>query len=212
MASPKPKFRVVIVGGSIAGLTLAHCLLRNNIDFVVLEAHNEIAPQVGASIGIIPNGARILDQLGLFDDILDTTEPMQESSYWTQEGNLIVRNDTPQLIHKRHGYPIAFVDRQVVLKVLYDHLADQQDRILVGKKVIKVENLHGKVKVHCADHSVFDGDLVVGADGVRSIVRQQMWDYMESRGLKREALRERNGMLRIFCNFLDTAMRKPAVD
>ncbi|GAB1200026.1 hypothetical protein APSETT444_009386 [Aspergillus pseudonomiae] len=194
MASPKPKFRVVIVGGSIAGLTLAHCLLKNNIDFVVLEAHNEIAPQVGASIGIIPNGARILDQLGLFDDILDTTEPMQESSYWTQEGNLIVRNDTPQLIHKRHGYPIAFVDRQVVLKVLYDHLADQQDRILVGKKVIKVENLHGKVKVHCADHSVFDGDLVVGADGVRSIVRQQMWDYMESRGLKREALRERNAV------------------
>ncbi|KNG87539.1 monooxygenase [Aspergillus nomiae NRRL 13137] len=171
---PKPKFRVVIVGGSIAGLTLAHCLLKNNIDFVVLEAHNEIAPQVGASIGIIPNGARILDQLGVFDDILDTTEPMQESSYWTQEGNLIVRNDTPQLIHKRHGYPIAFVDRQVVLKVLYDHLADQQDRILVGKKVIKVENLHGRVQVHCADHSVFDGDLVVGADGVRSIVRQQI--------------------------------------
>ncbi|OGM48097.1 monooxygenase [Aspergillus bombycis] len=194
MASPKPKFRVVIVGGSIAGLTLAHCLLKNNIDFVVLEAHSEIAPQVGASIGIIPNGARILDQLGLFDDILTTTEPMRESFFWTEEGNLIVRNDTPQLIHKRHGYPIAFVDRQVVLKVLYDHLAQQQDRVLVGKKVIKVEHLHGKVKVHCEDHSVFDGDLVVGADGVRSIVRRQMWDYMDSRGLEREALGERNAM------------------
>ncbi|KAB8245451.1 hypothetical protein BDV35DRAFT_393913 [Aspergillus flavus] len=194
MANPKPKFRVVIVGGSIAGLTLAHCLLRNNIDFVVLEAHSEIAPQVGASIGIIPNGARILDQLGLFDDILATTEPLRESFYWTGEGNLIVRNDTPQLIQKRHGYPIAFIDRQVVLKVLYDHLAEHQDRVLTGKKVVKVEDLHGKVKVHCEDHSVFDGDFVVGADGVRSIVRQQMWDYMDSKGLEREALRERNAM------------------
>ncbi|BAE65141.1 unnamed protein product [Aspergillus oryzae RIB40] len=194
MANPKPKFRVVIVGGSIAGLTLAHCLLRNNIDFVVLEAHSEIAPQVGASIGIIPNGARILDQLGLFDDILATTEPLRESIYWTGEGNLIVRNDTPQLIQKRHGYPIAFIDRQVVLKVLYDHLAEHQDRVLTGKKVVKVEDLHGKVKVHCEDHSVFDGDFVVGADGVRSIVRQQMWDYMDSKGLEREALRERNAM------------------
>ncbi|KAE8329154.1 hypothetical protein BDV39DRAFT_203419 [Aspergillus sergii] len=194
MANPKPKFRVVIVGGSIAGLTLAHCLLRNNIDFVVLEAHSEIAPQVGASIGIVPNGARILDQLGLFDDILATTEPLRQSFYWNGEGNLIVRNDTPQLIQKRHGYPIAFIDRQIVLKVLYDHLAQHQDRVLTGKKVVKVEDLHGKVKVHCQDHSVFDGDLVVGADGVRSIVRQQMWDYMDSKGLEREALGERNAM------------------
>ncbi|PIG69629.1 monooxygenase [Aspergillus arachidicola] len=194
MANPKPKFRVVIVGGSIAGLTLAHCLLRNNIDFVVLEAHSDIAPQVGASIGIVPNGARILDQLGLFDDILATTEPLRESYYWNGEGNLIVRNDTPQLIQKRHGYPIAFIDRQVVLKVLYDHLAQHQERVLTGKKVVKVEDLHGKVKVYCQDHSVFDGDLVVGADGVRSIVRQQMWDYMDSKGLEREALGERNGL------------------
>ncbi|KAB8202351.1 monooxygenase [Aspergillus parasiticus] len=194
MANPKPNFRVVIVGGSIAGLTLAHCLLRNDIDFVVLEAHSEIAPQVGASIGIVPNGARILDQLGLFDDILATTEPLRESFYWNGEGNLIVRNDTPQLIQKRHGYPIAFIDRQVVLKVLYDHLAQHQGRVLTSKKVVKVEDLRGKVKVHCQDHSVFDGDLVVGADGVRSIVRQQMWDYMDSKGLEREALGERNAM------------------
>ncbi|KAE8134925.1 hypothetical protein BDV38DRAFT_285313 [Aspergillus pseudotamarii] len=162
MASPKPKFRVLIVGGSIAGLTLAHCLLRNNIDFVVLEAHSEIAPQVGASIGIVPNGARILDQLGLFDDTLATTEPLRESFFWTEEGNLIVHNETPQLLQMRHGYPIAFIDRQVVLKVLYDHLAQEQDRILTGKKVIKIEHSHGKVEVHCEDHSVFDSDLVVG--------------------------------------------------
>lgn len=58
----KDRLRVIIVGGSIAGLTLAHCLHHSDIDFVVLEARQEIAPQVGASIVVLPNGARILDQ------------------------------------------------------------------------------------------------------------------------------------------------------
>ena len=60
--SGKGRLRVIIVGGSVAGLTLAHCLHHSDIDFVLLEARNEIAPQVGASIVVLPNGARILDQ------------------------------------------------------------------------------------------------------------------------------------------------------
>ncbi|KAJ5192502.1 hypothetical protein N7449_008644 [Penicillium cf. viridicatum] len=58
-------FKVVIVGGSVAGLSLANMLETVNIDYVILEAHEEIAPQVGASIRLMPNGLRILDQLGL---------------------------------------------------------------------------------------------------------------------------------------------------
>jgi len=56
------RLKVIIVGGSVAGLTLAHCLHHSNIDFVLLEARKEIAPQVGASIVVLPNGARVLDQ------------------------------------------------------------------------------------------------------------------------------------------------------
>ncbi|KKY13272.1 putative fad binding domain protein [Diplodia seriata] len=65
-----PNFRVAIVGGSIAGLTLALALEKSGIDFVVLEAYPEIAPQVGASIAVLPNGFRILDQLGCYEDLL----------------------------------------------------------------------------------------------------------------------------------------------
>ena len=65
----KRNFKVVIVGASIAGLTLANMLERIGVDFVVLEKYPEIAPQVGASIGLFPNGLRILDQLGIVDAI-----------------------------------------------------------------------------------------------------------------------------------------------
>lgn len=62
-------FRVVIAGASIAGLSLALALERAGVDFVVLEAHPCVAPQVGASIAVLPNGARVLDQLGCYADV-----------------------------------------------------------------------------------------------------------------------------------------------
>jgi len=73
--------KIVIVGGSITGLTLANILERLGIDFVLLEAYDNIAPQVGASIGIFGGGVRVLDQLGaaeslekMVDQPLDTLD------------------------------------------------------------------------------------------------------------------------------------------
>lgn len=71
-------FRVIIVGGSIAGLTLANILERYGIDYVVLEKHSLIAPQLGASIGLLPHGERILDQLGIFARVEESSMPMEE--------------------------------------------------------------------------------------------------------------------------------------
>lgn len=87
-------FKVVIVGGSIAGLSLALMLERNGIDFVILEAYGSIAPQVGASFGVLPNGFRILDQLGCYESVLKMAEypvdtfcfrDSQGQPFWTFE-------------------------------------------------------------------------------------------------------------------------------
>lgn len=59
------------MGGGIAGLTLAVMLDKVGIDYILLEAHDNIAPQIGASIGLFPNGLRILDQIGCYDKILE---------------------------------------------------------------------------------------------------------------------------------------------
>jgi 2-polyprenyl-6-methoxyphenol hydroxylase-like FAD-dependent oxidoreductase len=67
--APKSEFKVVIAGGGVAGLTLAIMLERFGIDYVLLEAHAEIAPAIGASIGLLANGLRILDQLGCYEAI-----------------------------------------------------------------------------------------------------------------------------------------------
>lgn len=84
--------------------------------------------------------------------------------------------------------------RQSILEILYKHLEDRQDAVLTGKKVVSVEHFDTHVAVHCADGSSFDGDLVVGADGVRSIVRQLIWSHMDSRGLQAEVREDRERM------------------
>lgn len=69
-------FKVIIVGGSITGLALANMLEQYGIDFIVLEKHAVIAPQLGAGFAIQPNGSRVLDQLGCYQPLEDANEPV----------------------------------------------------------------------------------------------------------------------------------------
>ena len=98
----KSGFRVVIVGGGIAGLTLANALQSADIDYVLLESRNDIAPQVGASIGVMANGARIMDQLGLFDKINAHVEPIVlGGGHWANGDWIAPPNDGPLLGEQR---------------------------------------------------------------------------------------------------------------
>lgn len=80
-------FKAIIVGGGVAGLTLANMLEKFDIDYVLLEAHGDIAPAVGASIGMLPNGLRILDQIGCYEAVLKLPQqPIEESHTRNAEG------------------------------------------------------------------------------------------------------------------------------
>jgi len=72
-------FKVVIVGGGVGGLALALTLAKAGIDYVLLEAHPEIAPDAGASIAVSAGGARTLDQIGgVLEDWLAISTPVRK--------------------------------------------------------------------------------------------------------------------------------------
>ncbi|KAL6406619.1 FAD-binding domain containing protein [Ilyonectria robusta] len=171
----KSDFKVVIGGGSITGLTVANMLQLYDIDFVVLESYPDIAPQVGASIGILPHGNRILDQLGLYQKVLDLCPPLDSFHFRDETGNIICEfRGMDQSMRERHGYPIAFLDRQMVLQVLYDNIRDKT-KILTKKHVQKVDMTDDGVVVKTSDGSSYKGDILIGADGIHSSVRGEMW-------------------------------------
>jgi 2-polyprenyl-6-methoxyphenol hydroxylase-like FAD-dependent oxidoreductase len=79
-------FKVIIVGGSIAGLTLANIFERYEIDYIVLEKYEEIAPQLGAGFAILPNGGHLLDQLGCYEALAKINEPVNSMEFFDEHG------------------------------------------------------------------------------------------------------------------------------
>ncbi|KAJ0142365.1 Uncharacterized protein HZ326_14827 [Fusarium oxysporum f. sp. albedinis] len=174
MADKRP-FRVVIVGASVAGLSLANMLQANAIDFLVLEAYPTVAPQVGASIGLLPHGNRILDQLGLYEKVMEIAPPIQIFNFRDTNGQILARHpEMDERLVERHGYPMVFLDRQMLLKVLYDNIKDKS-KILTNKRVVRTELVNGGVHAVTSDGTIIAGDILVGADGVHSTVRSEMW-------------------------------------
>jgi len=80
------RFKVAIVGGSVSGLVLAHSLDKIGVEYVIVEKRDHVAPQEGASIGILPNGARILEQLGVYNAIEKAAAPMGTSNIYFPDG------------------------------------------------------------------------------------------------------------------------------
>ncbi|CAH0051421.1 unnamed protein product [Clonostachys solani] len=172
------KLRVVIVGGGLAGLTLANALQHANIDYVVLERSSDIAPQVGASLATAGNGNRILDQLGVYEQMQKDMVLLEWMHDRNSDGISFSKHDAAPLMHKRLGYPISFLDRQKILAGLYDKIKDKS-KIILGKKLLTVEQVAAGIIATCEDGSSFNGDIIVGADGVRSKVRNEMWRYAD---------------------------------
>ncbi|KAL4954365.1 hypothetical protein BDW69DRAFT_194088 [Aspergillus filifer] len=175
-------FRVIIIGGSITGLTLAHCLELAHIDYVVLEKHSDILATVGGSLGLLPNALRIFDQLGLYDRLSAVACPVSVA-HMTYPDGFVFSDSFPAGIEKKQvlimqhvfGYPLSVLTRQELIQVLYEALPDQR-KVRTGQRVTNIHlHLHG-VTVTSNSGAQYHGQLAVGADGVHSTVRAQLWN------------------------------------
>lgn len=89
MAAP---FKVLIVGGGIAGLSLAIMLEAYGFEYELLEKHADVAPKLGAGVGLTPNGARILDQIGVWDLICEAGSPIDSVTAISPDGRKVIHN------------------------------------------------------------------------------------------------------------------------
>lgn len=93
----------------------------------------------------------------------------------------------------RLGYKMWFLDRQQLIEGLFQNLVDKS-RIYTSCGALKVEHIDQGVKVETADGRVFTGSIVVGADGVHSLVRQEMWRIMDAEMPGSPTTDDRNGI------------------
>ncbi|KAE8419529.1 hypothetical protein BDV36DRAFT_282175 [Aspergillus pseudocaelatus] len=165
--------KVLIVGGGIAGLALALMLENNAVDYVLLEAYPKIVTDVGAGICMMPNGLRILDQLGCYEDLLSHTQTSVTSISWRDLEGKVLGSVDGSVLNERYGYHALCMDRQGLLATLYGRISDKS-KLLTQKRVATVEHAESCVEVTTTDGSIYRGDILVGADGTHSCIRQEM--------------------------------------
>ncbi|KKY16639.1 putative monooxygenase fad-binding protein [Diplodia seriata] len=196
MAS-ESKHQVIIVGGGITGLTLALMLQHLQIDYVLLEAYKSVTPNVGASIGLYANGLRILDQLGVYEDVCKVAQSAKLHIVRDGEtGQRLSKMPCGPILKTRHGYAPMFMERYQLLRVLYKHITEKE-RVFVDKKVQKIEDYEGRVLVHTEDGTTFEGQITVGADGVHSTVRKEMWRNADEKDPGAIPTEDRQGNLNV---------------
>ncbi|TDZ15108.1 FAD-dependent monooxygenase ctvC [Colletotrichum orbiculare MAFF 240422] len=158
------KATIIIAGSGLTGLTFALMMQQLGVDYILLEAYGSCTPNIGASIALQPQGLRVLHQLGLLDDIQDLWQPLGKTALVDAETGKMHFTDVVGMLKERHGH------------------IKEKDRLLVNQKVVRIDGLADRAVVYTAAGDVFEAQMVVGADGVHSAVRREMWRNAETAG------------------------------
>jgi 2-polyprenyl-6-methoxyphenol hydroxylase-like FAD-dependent oxidoreductase len=159
--------RAIIVGAGIGGLTAAIALRRMGIEAHVFEREPEFR-EAGAGISLWPNAVNPLRRLGVADAIKAAGEQAIEGSLrsWTGEplGPAVAEH-----FERTFGAPLIVVHRASLQAAL--RAALPADAVALGHEAVAVEQDGFGAAVRFSDGSFERGDLVIGADGIRSRVR-----------------------------------------
>lgn len=168
---------VLIAGAGIGGLVAALALARRGIAVSVHEQAQGLR-EVGAGVQISPNGVRVLAALGVAEQVAAVSSETRgkEIRLWNT-GQTWSPFDVLADSVGTYGFPYFTVYRPDLLAVLEAALREAAPgAIHLGHRAEGFEALpEGRVRLRFADGSAAEGDALVGADGIHSAIRRQLW-------------------------------------
>jgi len=183
LSSTPPK-KVAIIGGGPAGLTMAHALLKlpTGVEQVkVFEQKNESLPGIGGGIQI-NGGAAVLSRLGMRAKIAESCQPLRTILSRNVDGRELLKMSVPDVIARdRAAREALMVEGDIMAYlVMRDHLQsilsdDLPDgTVIYGKKLKDMQVGDAGSLCSFQDGTSEQFDLVIGCDGIKSRVRQEI--------------------------------------
>jgi 2-polyprenyl-6-methoxyphenol hydroxylase-like FAD-dependent oxidoreductase len=158
----------VVVGAGLGGLTAAAALHARGWEVTVVERAPSLEP-VGAGISVWPNALRALDVVGAGDAVRAQAALGSTGGIRRPDGGWLARTDLTTAIRDRFGDPLVVLPRAELVAALVAQLPDAVVQTGVTAREIRTDQ--GAVLLR-TDRGDLRADLLVGADGIRSLVRR----------------------------------------
>jgi 2-polyprenyl-6-methoxyphenol hydroxylase-like FAD-dependent oxidoreductase len=162
--------RVLIVGGGPAGTIAALALKAKGVEVEIVEIEDSFKA-VGIGVNLQNSPLRALNELGLVEEILSLGHPINVVNMLNSDGQPLGPPITPPSLVA--GMPAAIaIGRGELAKLFGEKVLAQGIKVKLGHSVTDLTQSDGRVDVTFTDESQETFDLVIGADGVNSKVRQ----------------------------------------
>ncbi|KAK5796987.1 hypothetical protein F5H01DRAFT_127361 [Linnemannia elongata] len=167
--------RVLIVGAGLAGLTLGILLHKAGIPFEIYERAAEVKP-LGSVMYFNCTTANLFKQCGIYEEVVALGKYVSSIKMCNEDRELEFSIDF-EGHEERYGANGYIVSRPQIYDLLLRQIP--KERVHLGKKVLSMDQGGNGVLIRFSDKSEAEGDILVGADGAYSAVRQGLYEKLK---------------------------------